>query len=175
MKKKAFTSLELILAVSIIGLISAIVFPKFTGIKDSAKVANVQQSLSNMRTAFDLYYTSTDEFPREAHLIRCNNGDGPDLTEVAPCSGDKSHNLGDFFLKSRLSKTPSFYSKNTVEVYELATVIPVKDKHRTGDSLFPDSPDSGIGGWIYREDDGAIRAFLPRGVYNDHSINWSIF
>ncbi len=179
MKKNGFTLIELMVVITIIGLLSSIAMPRFVEIINSAKVANVQGNLSSMRTAIGMYSVKTGEYPRETQIIRNNNGEGPDLQEIFEGKDAESREdryaLSDFFSKTKFSKTPAFFSDNIVEIYETARVIYPASNYRTGNALYPFRPDSGTGGWIYRESDGALRAYLAKGAYGNSKINWPEF
>ncbi len=179
MKKNGFTLIELMVVITIIGFISSIAMPRFVEITNSAKVANVQGNLSSMRTAIGMYNVKTGEYPRESQIIRNNNGDGPDLEEIFggtdTGSRDDKYSLSDFFSKTKFSKTPAFFSDNTVEIYETARVTYPVGNYRTGNALYPFIPGNGTGGWIYRESDGALRAYLAKGAYGTSKINWPEF
>ncbi|GLI55556.1 hypothetical protein PM10SUCC1_10700 [Propionigenium maris DSM 9537] len=175
MKKNGFTLIELMVVITIIGLISSIALPRFVEITNSAKVANVQGNLSSMRTAIGMYNVKTGEYPRESQIIRNNNGEGPDLDAIFGGTDTKSREykcaLSDFFSKTKFSKTPAFFSNNIVEIYETAEVIYPASNYRTGNALYPFTPGNGTGGWIYREGDGALRAYLAKGAYGNSKIN----
>lgn len=179
MKKHGFTLIELMVVITIIGLISSIALPRFVEITNSAKIANVQGNLTSMRTAIRMYNVKTGEYPRESQMIRNNNGEGPDLEEILGGTGvrkdEDKYKLSDFFSKTKFSKTPAFFSNNIVEIYETASVIPVASNYRSGNALYPFNPGSGSGGWIYRESDGALRAFLAKGAYGSSKVNWPEF
>lgn len=55
MKKRGFTLIELMIVISIIGLLSTIAIPRFAGITEDAKIASVQGNLSTLRTATAMY------------------------------------------------------------------------------------------------------------------------
>lgn len=179
MKKNGFTLIELMVVITIIGLISSIAMPRFVEITNSAKVANVQGNLSSMRTAIGMYNVKTGEYPRESQIIRNNNGEGPDLQEIFGGTDTKSkedkYALSDFFSKTKFSKTPAFFSNNIVEIYETARVTYPASNYRTGNALYPFTPGNGTGGWVYREGDGALRAYLAKGAYGNSKINWPEF
>ena len=48
---KAFTIIELIFVIVILGILSAVALPKFTGIRDRADIANGKATLASIRTA----------------------------------------------------------------------------------------------------------------------------
>ncbi|WP_321330425.1 prepilin-type N-terminal cleavage/methylation domain-containing protein [uncultured Ilyobacter sp.] len=52
---KAFTLIELMIALFVISLVSAIAIPKYSNLTSESKVANVQANLSNLNTAIEMY------------------------------------------------------------------------------------------------------------------------
>ncbi len=53
---KGFTLVELLIVVIILAILAAIVVPQFASSTDDAKVAALDSTLSNIRSALDLYY-----------------------------------------------------------------------------------------------------------------------
>ena len=63
MRKNGFTLIELVVVISVIGIITSITVPKFQdSIKDS-KVANVQGNLTSLRTAIEVFNLANGEYP----------------------------------------------------------------------------------------------------------------
>lgn len=60
MKKKGFTLIELMVTIAIIGLLVAIALPRFTGVTEDAKVANVQGNLAGLRTASEMFMVKNE-------------------------------------------------------------------------------------------------------------------
>lgn len=60
---KGFTLVELLIVVIILALLAAIVVPQFASSTDDAKVASLDTTLANMRSAIDLYYQQHGEYP----------------------------------------------------------------------------------------------------------------
>ncbi len=157
MKNKGFTLIELMVVVAIIGLLAAIALPKFGDASDSAKAANVQGNLANMRTAISMFYAKTNEYP---DLV--NNWD--DLTGAT--ASDEAGNdvlFTDYYSKSVTPKTPGMGGDPEAnnEVYTGTT---------SGTGIVASS-NVGDGGWAYYTTDGSIRANLDEGVYNQ-GIDW---
>jgi len=92
--KKAFTLIELMIVISVIGLLSAITIPKFTEINSEAKVANVQGNLSTLRTSIGIFYAKTGNYPD----LESNE----DLESVT----DGEFTFTDFYNKSIMPNTP---------------------------------------------------------------------
>lgn|SRR5690606_12519597 len=60
--RKGFTLIELLLVVVIIGIIAALVLPKFGDVKERAYKAAMQNDLRNLATAQELYFEENDEY-----------------------------------------------------------------------------------------------------------------
>ena len=60
---KGFTLVELLIVVIILAILAAVVIPQFAASTDDAKAAALDTTLSNMRSALDLYYQQHGEYP----------------------------------------------------------------------------------------------------------------
>jgi len=74
--QSGFTLVELLIVVIILALLAAIVVPQFASSTDDAKVASLDSTLSNVRSAIDLYYQQHGEYPaaKAATTSACTNG-----------------------------------------------------------------------------------------------------
>ncbi|MBX3357636.1 MAG: prepilin-type N-terminal cleavage/methylation domain-containing protein [Phycisphaeraceae bacterium] len=77
--RKAFTLVEILIVVVILGILAAIVIPQFTNASQEAQIGNVQTQLQTIRSQVELF------------RVR-NNGTSPDLV-----SAPTNTNLGDGF------------------------------------------------------------------------------
>lgn len=62
-KINAFTLVELLIVVIILAILAAVVIPQFAASTEDAKVAALDTTLANMRSALDLYYQQHGEYP----------------------------------------------------------------------------------------------------------------
>lgn len=94
-RKNAFTLLELMLVVVIIGLLAAIVAPALVGRSKEAKVQAVKAQIANFETALEVYKMDNDNYPSQEQGLAAlrsrpagdppaNNWKGPYLKKAIP-------------------------------------------------------------------------------------------
>ena len=76
--QKGFTLVELLIVVIILAILAAIVVPQFASSTDDAKISSLDSTLSNMRSAVDLYRQQHTAYPGDVTAV-------PDV--ASPCSG----------------------------------------------------------------------------------------
>lgn len=64
--QRGFTLVELLIVVIILAILAAILVPQFASSTDDAKLSALDASLSNMRSAIDLYYQQHGSYPSAA-------------------------------------------------------------------------------------------------------------
>ncbi|MBT8437335.1 MAG: type II secretion system GspH family protein [Gammaproteobacteria bacterium] len=76
--QQGFTLVELLIVVIILALLAAIVVPQFASSTDDAKLASLDTTLSNVRSAIDLYKQQHGEYPGELTAVdaACTGTDG---------------------------------------------------------------------------------------------------
>jgi len=76
--QKGFTLVELLIVVIILALLAAIVVPQFASSTDDAKLASLDTTLGNLRSAIDLYNQQHGEYPGELTAVdaTCTATDG---------------------------------------------------------------------------------------------------
>jgi general secretion pathway protein G len=62
--RRAFTLVELLLVLVILGVLAALVLPKFTGRTEQARVTAAQTQIATFGTALDAYEVDTGSYPR---------------------------------------------------------------------------------------------------------------
>lgn len=72
MKRKAFTLIELLIVVAIIGILAAIAVPNFLQAQVRAKIANVQSVFKTMVHTIELYRIDQNEWPLHINDPRQN-------------------------------------------------------------------------------------------------------
>ena len=64
MQRRAFTLIELLLVLVILGILAAIVVPKFSGRTEQARVTAAQSQISTFGTALDAFEVDNGYFPK---------------------------------------------------------------------------------------------------------------
>ncbi|MFH1742256.1 MAG: prepilin-type N-terminal cleavage/methylation domain-containing protein [bacterium] len=71
MSRKAFTLIELLIVVAIIGILAAIAVPNFMNARMRAKVSQVASNMKALSTASMMYQTDHGVFPLHDHTYNC--------------------------------------------------------------------------------------------------------
>lgn len=71
--RKGFTLVELLVVISIIGILSAIAIPKFTDATKTARGAKIQADLRTIDSAIQIYYASAGSYPAAVLTLVTSN------------------------------------------------------------------------------------------------------
>ncbi|MCD6393871.1 MAG: prepilin-type N-terminal cleavage/methylation domain-containing protein [Planctomycetes bacterium] len=147
MRKKAFTLVELLIVISILGIMAAIVLPTFQGHLQKTREVAAKDNLRILRTAIERYKVDhnsvcpgyIDGLPIADFLISSQ------LTSWSAINGDyAAAKAGIYVIAPYLSEMPEnpFNQKSTLTLVDTPT--------------FPD-PASETTGWYYKPSTGEIR------------------
>jgi len=98
--KKGFTLIELMVTIAIIGLLAAIALPKFTDVNNSARCANVQGNLANLRTATEAFHAAAGEIANPTDYEKYQN----DLSKLVV----NGRSFTEFYTKTTFPVVPAF-------------------------------------------------------------------
>jgi len=99
-KLAAFTLIELMVVIVILGILAAFVVPRITKRPEDARVTKAKIEISNLEQALELYYLDNGSYP--------SSEQGLESLVKKPSSGDEPQNWreGGYLVKSRLPKDP---------------------------------------------------------------------
>jgi len=155
--EQGFTLVELLIVVIILALLAAIVVPQFASSTDDAKLASLDTTLSNVRSAVDLYYQQHGEYPgiNTAVDVSCTatKGTGTGVTgaQAAQAFLDQlslytNANGGACSIKDAVFEFGPYVKKNTLPSNPITSVSTLEIA-TTGDILMAGT--GAAGGWKF--------------------------
>ncbi|MFK7896606.1 MAG: type II secretion system protein [Myxococcota bacterium] len=157
----AFTLVELLIVVIILAILAAVVIPQFAASTDDAKIAALDTTLANMRSALDLYYQQHGEYPSAltdgTNAAASNAAFLAQLTQYTDGAGDiattkdATHIYGPYLRKAEVPREPVTES-NALEII-------------TTGALGMTATGSNPGGWKFDNQTGQF--IVNDGTYDD--------
>ena len=129
--QRGFTLIELLIVVIILGILAAIVIPRFSDMSSEAREAAVRTDLKMVRTAIDMYRMQHDDKYPTAAIV-------DQLTAMTDRAGAAGSTYGPYLR--------SAFPKNPMAENDLVKVV----------SSLPGSA-SGTEGWVYDTSTGTFR------------------
>ena len=84
---KGFTLVELIVVISIIGILTSVVLPRLSGAREKARVALAQVELSQISTAFNIHHDDTGVYPNSADSFCRTDPGSSNETDLSVAAG----------------------------------------------------------------------------------------
>ena len=138
-KRRAFSLVELVMVVTILGVLAAIAVPRMTSAATNAAGTALQATLANVRKAIDVYYAEHDRYPGYDHVTGNPNDDAfvDQLLMYTDAGGKTNATYGHPFIYGPYLRSP--FPKS-----------PVNDLNTVGVKADPSSPNPAAGstGWI---------------------------
>ncbi len=118
-RRRAFTLIELLIVVAIIGILAAIAVPNFLNAQTRAKVARIHSDFRSLAVAIDAYRVDQNAYPRPSRSNRLSveNHIGNCTELTTPIAYMTSVDFEDPFVPLRLWKTGSTPALHPLYVY----------------------------------------------------------
>lgn len=152
-RRHAFSLVELVIVVTIIGIVASIAVPRLSTVAASSKANALQASLASVRKAIDIYYAEHGRYPGYDPSNGSPSGSKfvDQLMKFTDEAGNPSDTLGGAFVYGPYLRPP--FPKNPAN--DLATVF-VKATPAVAD------PANGAAGWV---------AVLSHGYFGVHATD----
>jgi general secretion pathway protein G len=145
--KKAFTLVEILIVVIILGILAAIVIPQFTQASTEARISNLRTNLQTIRSQLLLYKTQHLEvYPGDTFVAQMTQYS--DISGATNATPDPAFPFGPYLQSVPINP---FSGVNTMRVVSGALTV---------------FSESGDAGWYFNSTTGEFRADLVTG--DDH-------
>ncbi|MHC5209532.1 MAG: type II secretion system protein [Planctomycetota bacterium] len=142
-RQSAFTLIEIMIVVALLGLLSAIALPQFLSHKEEGKSAAMVSSLTILRTAIDSYWTQHDDFPGQKDARQFADQLLKTTNKAGMVGTGTGFGYGPYLRNGKLPVNP-LTNTNTIKIV----------------NAMPSEP-SGKEAWIYAKSTGEIRCNAP--------------
>jgi general secretion pathway protein G len=123
MKKNAFTLLELLVVISILGILVAVILPNLVGVRARARDSALKNDIRQLKTALRMYYNDNQKYPPSdgsGNIIGC----GATGASVCP-NNDGSFGIGTLLYMKEMptSEEYSYSSVSDGDDFLLSTLL----------------------------------------------------
>lgn len=123
MKKNAFTLLELLVVISVLGVLVVIILPNLIGVRARARDSALKNDMRQLKTALRMYYNDNQAYPPNdgsGNIVAC----GADGSSVCPNS-DGSFAVGELVYMKEMpaSEKYNYNSVSNGEDFLLSTLL----------------------------------------------------
>jgi len=139
-RTRGMTLIELMIVVSILGIIAAIVIPRFANANDTAKATSLASQINTVRKSLELYRNDhNDVYPTQAQLI---TNQWQALTNTTDITGDVAG-----------SDHGPYFQKPPMNAFMDSSIVAADN----------------AGAWQYDETNGRFLGVVPQSVYDSAS------
>jgi len=137
--KKAFTLVEILIAVSILGILAAIVLPQFRSHAQAARESAAKENLRILRTAIERYAAMHNDIP-------------PGYPD-----NNLTQNPGSLIFWTQMVSDEDYLTANVVNPFTGKSRLTILDD----DETFPTEADTNLRAWIYQPVTKTIKLNWP--------------
>jgi len=67
-REEGFTLIELMIVIAVLGILAGIAIPRFSGVQDKAKDANITSVAGTIRSAMEMYSAENGNYPKKSDV-----------------------------------------------------------------------------------------------------------
>lgn len=84
MRRSGFSSIEVLMAIVVLGLLAALALPRFGNAGERSDEAELRANLASLRTAIALYFQDHGRYPEDPAALVCQSGGRPSYLDQIP-------------------------------------------------------------------------------------------
>jgi type II secretion system protein G len=119
LNRRAFTLIELLIVVAIIGILAAIALPNFLQAQIRSKTAHAMQELRNISSALELYRADNNDYPPNTHPLFGDATTGLLRYNITtPVAYLRNPGMRDPFVREQFIHTEPYYIYHNIAWYQ---------------------------------------------------------
>lgn len=142
MKNRAFTLIELLIVISVIGILSAIIIASLNNARARARDAKRMVDLKNIQTALEMYYMEHGKYPSSNGVGSTSCGSYTTVPNNAWCNSAEKNSDGRWLVNGALAP---YLSEDPIDPQQSEIPLWATDNN-SGGTYYYSSPSAGGGG-----------------------------